>query len=222
MKRRTRLRFFLEGIEGLLVFVLIVPTWPIWRLWLGNWGSSSGERARNWPGDALVAADHETYTRAVTIAAPADRVWPWLVQFGLDRAGFYSYELLERLVGIPVTNLESIEAGMQSLAVGDTIRLHPRAPEIPVGRVSPGKYVCFGVERSSSSPEALPDPVRSWSMYLEPSGPGSCRFILRGCVESIRDRSWSRRIGRAIEAPIDFVMEQRMLRTVKRLAEGAA
>lgn len=218
MKTRTRLRFVMEGIEGLVVFPLTLVTWPVSRRWLRNWGASSTECSRRWPGDALVAAGH-TCTRATTIAAPAERVWPWLVQFGLDRAGFYSYELLERLVGIPVTNVESIEPGLQALAVGDTIRLHPRAPAIPVARVSIGRYICIGEERPASA-GMLPDPNRSWSMYLEPSGADTCRFLVRSCIEPLRAPSWAKRLGLAFEAPVDFVMEQRMLRTVKRLAEA--
>jgi len=80
----------------------------------------------------VVAEKLEPHTRAVEIHAPAENVWPWIVQFGFGKAGFYSYELLERLVGIPVTNNETIEASMQSLAVGDEVLLHPKAPGIPV------------------------------------------------------------------------------------------
>lgn len=221
MKQRTWLRFAFEGFEGLVLFLVTFPTWPVSRVWLRNWGSSPGERNRTWPGDALVAADHETYTRAITIDTPTDRVWPWLVQFGLGRAGFYSYELLERLVGIPVINLESIEPKFQSLAVGDTIRLHPKAPGIPVGRLSAGRFICFGGAHPSLPADALPDPNRSWSMYLEPREAQACRLVLRGCIEPLRDPSWSKRMSLAVDAPIDFVMEQRMLRTIRRLAEAA-
>lgn len=215
---RSGLRFLVEGIEGLAVLVATFGTWPLSKRWLRNWGSSPAEREHSWPGDRYVAVDHQTYTRAIDIAAPGDAVWPWIVQFGLGRAGFYSYELLERLAGIPVTNLESIEPSMQSLSVGDAIRLHPKAPGIPVAELMPGRYVCFGVEAPAVS-AADQEPARSWLIYLEPQAANSCRLILRGCVERPRGPSWSKRAAFAIAEPVDFVMEQRMLRTIKRLAE---
>ncbi len=221
MKRRSRLRFVLEGVEGVLVLGAALSTWPLSRRWLKDWGSRPAERERGWPGDRYVSADHDATTRAIDIQAPADAVWPWIAQFGLDRAGFYSYELLERLVGIPVTNLESIEPAMQSLAVGDEIRLHPKAPGIPIADVAPGRRVCFGVDPAGRS-DTAPEPARSWSIYAEPAPAGSCRLVVRGCVEPLRNGSWLGRLAAALEAPVDFVMEQRMLRTIKRLAEGGS
>jgi len=194
-------------------------TWPVSKRWLENWGAGPHERERTWPGDRLVSTKHHSYTRAIDIAAPADTVWPWVVQFGLGRAGFYSYELLERLVGIPVKNVESVEPTMQSLAVGDEIRLHPKAPRIPVALLERGRHVCFGDIDEPDSEVSKPDPVRSWSIYVEPAPGDSCRLLLRGCVEPLRAQSTSKRLAAALEEPVDFTMEQRMLRTIKRLAE---
>jgi len=218
-RARSRVRLLLEGIEGSIALAAAFLTWPLSRRWLKNWGSTVEERNRVWPGDRLVRAGHDTYTRAIDIAAASNAVWPWIVQFGLDRAGFYSYELLERLIGIPVTNLESIEESLQPIAVGDEIRLHPKAPGIPVALLESGRHICFGVEHSPGSVAAHSDPIRSWSIYLEPAGDRSCRLLLRGCIEPLREPTWGKRLGLAIESPVDFVMEQRMLRTIKRLAE---
>lgn len=219
MKHRSRLRFILEGIEGFVVLGVVLGTWPISKRVLRNWGSQLKERERAWPGDRYVAQNHEAYTRAVSIGAPADAVWRWVVQFGLGRAGFYSYELLERIVGIPVTNVESIESTLQHLAVGDEILLHPKAPGIPIAHLEVGRQLCFGAKDDADPPASKQDPRRSWSIYIEPTGEASCRLLLRGCIEPTRGRSWLKRFGAAVEQPIDFVMEQRMLRTVRRLAE---
>ena len=219
MTYRSRLRFLLEGIEGVVVLLLVFGTWPVSRHWLRNWGSSPAERDRTWPGDQLVAAAHETSTRALHVAAPPAAVWPWLVQFGLDRAGFYSYELLERAAGIPVKNVESIVAAFQALDVGDEIKLHPKAPGIPVGALKPERYVCFGLA-DGAPVGASSDPRRSWSIYLEPAPSESCRLILRSCIEPLREPTMLKRVGLGLEQPIDFVMEQRMVRTLRRLAES--
>jgi hypothetical protein len=218
MRYRSFWRFVAEGIEGLVLAFGVVVTWPLSRRWLADWGASPAERGAPRSGDALVAPGHRTLTRAITIAAPAERVWPWLVQFGLGRAGFYSYELLERLVGIPVKNVESVVPGFQSLLPGDEIRLHPKAPGIPVALVEPPRRLCLAT--AADSPSDGPDPARSWSMYLDDAGPGSVRLVLRSCIEPLDAPTLPKRVGGAIEESIDFIMEQRMLRTIRRLAES--
>lgn len=222
MKRRTIARFVLEGVEGAITLVVTLASWPVSKRWCKNWGSRPDERRARWPGDRFVSPTHDTHTRAIDISAPAGVVWQWIVQFGLDRAGFYSYELLERIVGIPVTNLESIEPSMQSLAVGDEVRLHPKAPGIPVAALRPGRAICFGLTDDAPRTPPRPDPLRSWSLYVEPEAADRCRLILRGCIEPIREPTVLKRLGAMLEGPVDFVMEQRMLRTVKRLAEATS
>ena len=220
MKRRSRLRFVLEGIEGVVLLAAALCTWPVSKRWWDNWGAHAEELERVWPGDGLASPDRETHTRGIDIGVPSAVVWPWIVQLGLRKAGFYSYELLERLVGIPLTNIESIEPAMQSLAIGDEILLHPKASGIPVVLLEAGRYVCFGRARGSESADSRTEPARSWSIYLEAGTTDSCRLIVRGCIDRVRDPSVSERLARALEPAVDFVMEQRMLRTVKRLAEA--
>jgi len=221
MRYRSFVRFTAEAFEGLAVTVAVLVTWPISKRWLRNWGSRLEERNRAWLGDELVLPEATTYTRAVSIAAPPSDVWPWLVQFGLRRAGFYSYELIERMVGIPVKNVESVVPQYQSLAVGDEILLHPNAPGIPVAAVEPERHICFGIGDDREDPEEKPDPNRSWSMYLVPEAGTSSRLLLRGCIEPLREPTFLKRLGSLVEEPVDFIMEQRMLRTVKRLAQAS-
>lgn len=221
IERSSKVRLILEGVEGVVVALSVLLTWPLSRRWLRNWGSSPAERRRVWPGDRFVMPVHRTYTRAISIAAPSEAVWPWLIQFGLGRGGFYSYELLERLAGIPVCNVDSIVPDFQDLAVGDEIRLHPKAPGIPVAALEAGKHLCFGMLEGLNDAVERPDPARSWSMYVEPgAGRNSSRLLLRGCLETTRKQTLLKRLGILIEEPIDFIMEQRMLRTIRRLVEG--
>lgn len=203
-----------------MVVLGVLLTWPVSRRWLENWGARGPERARTWPGDAFAPAATRTYTRAVSVAAAPEAVWPWVVQFGLGRAGFYSYELIERLVGIPVRNVEAILPEHQSLEVGDEVSLHPKAPGIPVAALSPGRYVCFG-EAGAVSPRT-PDPRRSWSIYIEATSSRSCRLLVRSCIEAPRAPTRFKRASLAIETPIDFAMEQRMLRSLRRLASQSS
>lgn len=219
-EHRSTLRFVLETAEGLGLLPLVLITWPVSRRWLEKWGSRPDERARSWPGDELVVRADHVCTRAIDIAAAGSDVWPWVVQFGLGRAGFYSYELFERLVGIPVKNVESIVSELQSLSIGDEIRLHPKAPGIPVGLLEPGAHVCFGSLDEPGESSSRTEPGRSWSMYILPTGTNSSRLVLRSCIERVRGPSIGKRLSLALEDAIDFLMEQRMLRTIRRLAES--
>ena len=65
------------------------------RPWHQHWGMTPDELNRSWPGDELVPNACGDATHAVTINAPPSQIWPWIVQIGQDRAGFYSYTQLE-------------------------------------------------------------------------------------------------------------------------------
>ena len=87
-----------------------------------HWGTTAAERTMVLPGDELVADARYRVDHGVTIQAPADSVWPWLVQLGQDRGGFYSYDWLERLFGDNVHNASRIHPEWQVLSKGDRIR----------------------------------------------------------------------------------------------------
>jgi hypothetical protein len=87
-----------------------------YRSWHLRWGATTDEVSRPMPGDDLLDRAHFEATRAISIAAPPDRVWPWLVQVGFGRAGFYSYDLVDNL-GRPSADM--ILKEFQSASVGD-------------------------------------------------------------------------------------------------------
>jgi hypothetical protein len=82
------------------------------RPWIYRWGGADDEIGAALPGDDWVAATSARTTRAITIDAPVEMTWPWLVQIGEDRGGFYSYSLLKRAVGVYVHNADRIHARM--------------------------------------------------------------------------------------------------------------
>ena len=217
MIRRSGVRFMYEAVEGIVLLLLAYASWPLSRGWLRHWGSTPNERSGKRPGDSLVSGAQMTFTRGIAVSAPAEHAWQWVVQIGLDRAGFYSYELLERLAGIPVKNVEQIVPEWQHRAPGDEIRLHPKAPAIPVANVKPPRHVCFGHAAATGS-QNTDYAGRSWSIYVDPTSDSSCRLLSRNCIETAPN-GWTARLGRAFEEPLDFVMEQRMLRTIRRLCE---
>src|SRR5664279_5205357 len=96
------------------------------RPWMYTWGADDDEVVGALPGDELFVAGAPRTTRALTIGAPPKAVWPWLAQIGEDRAGFYSYSLLERLAGAKIHNADTVHKEWQDVRVGDTVWLARR------------------------------------------------------------------------------------------------
>jgi hypothetical protein len=97
-----------------------------------NWGATADEQRMTLPGDELLPDPSARFTRAITIHAPQSRVWPWIVQIGQDRAGFYSNTWLENLTGADIHNADAIHPEWQRRAVGDRVPL--ARPDIFGGR----------------------------------------------------------------------------------------
>lgn len=103
---------------------------------LGKWGATELETSMPLPGDELIPEPDEVQTMAVTISVPAEQVWPWLMQMGVDRAGLYSYTWMENgLLHLGVTNADRIHPEWQDLTVGDIIAFTPEG--YPGGRNGP-------------------------------------------------------------------------------------
>jgi hypothetical protein len=105
--------------HGALELLCALPAFalaPLFRHWHLRWGATDAEVAAPMAGDDIVAESTFTSTRAITIAAPPDRVWPWIVQMGYRRAGFYTYDLVDN-AGYP--SADHILEEYQTFAVGD-------------------------------------------------------------------------------------------------------
>ena len=218
---RHPLRPLAEGLEGVALLGLLVPTWPLAKRFLDDLGAHEDETETVWPGDRLLDRVDDVHTRALDVAAPVSEVWPWLLQIGLGRGGFHSYELIENLAQFGVKNVERIRPDLQDLEEGEEVVLAPGVPGVWVAALEPERHLCFRTWRDAED-LALRDPpmIGTWSLYLVPSSDRSCRLLLRTC------RNWryepslgARLVGELLEDPLDLVMEQRLLRTVRRLAE---
>jgi hypothetical protein len=184
------------------------------RPWLCHWGADEAEIAATLPGDEMVLPDTARTTRALTIDAPVGAVWPWLVQIGEDRGGFYSYSLLERLAGAAIHNAESIHPEWQNLHVGDTVWLARRYGEV-------GRQMVAAVEPESHLVLMSPDDFARVRRGLKASGAWS--FTLR------RVYGWTRLVVRGSGGSVGhayfdiphFVMEQKMMRGIRDRAEHA-
>lgn len=181
-----------------------------------TWGLRPGEDPGPLEGDELVADPTWQYTHAVTVAADPADVWPWVAQLGQERAGFYSFERLENLVGCRVRNADRIVADWQSPSVGDEVHLHPTAPPLRVAVVDPPRaLVLHGA--AADVPGTGPD--STWSFHLRPDGPGRTRLIEHGRTRhgtSVADRLF---FGTTLIEPIGFVMGREMLLGIRERAE---
>lgn len=175
--------------------------------WLMNWGATPEEVAMPLPGDEL--SPGSCFTRGITIDAPPSAVWPWIVQMGQDRAGFYSNTWLENLTGSNIHNANAIHREWQDRAVGDRVPL--ARPDLLGGLLA-------GVSHT--------DIVALEPQRMIANIPG--RFVLRSVDEHttrllVRESIESQ--GPAVSRwiawdPMHFVMVQRMLRGIKERAEG--
>ena len=197
---------------GEILFNLLTP----WRRQdRTTWGATAEEVARIYRGDDLVQHGSWGYTHAITIDVPPSRVWPWLVQLGQGRAGFYSFELLENLVGCKIRNSESILPDFQHLDVGDLVRLAPRfPPPLVVSIIETDRCLAL----LGLAPDGTGEPVSLWAFHLFETDVGSTRLIERGRYVVGRSRSARLSLGPTILEPISFVMSRQMLRTIARLA----
>jgi hypothetical protein len=186
------------------------------RPWFLRWGAPGKDQTRPILGDDTWIGGVVTGTRAVTIEAPPEKAWPWLVQIGQDRAGFYSYAWLENLVFADIHNTFEIRPEWQGREAKDLVR-----------SVKPGFLFGLLKEKDGYTGWRVPfvAPGRSmvlkyWGTFaLEPSGTGATRFLVRSRGEPLPG-VLGKLAGFWLLDPIHFVMEKKMMTETKRLAEG--
>ena len=203
-------------VAGLLI--AYVTSILIARPWYMRWGSTDVELAMRLTGDPVTTRGGYRIDHAVTIHAPADSVWAWVVQLGQDRAGFYSYDWLERLVGDPIHNASHIVPEWQSRQVGDLVRAAPRDY---LGGV-------FGHELGWRINALIPGRalvLQGWGAFvILPLSDSTSRLIVRTRGEgqpSLLGVPLAP-VGLLVFEPAHFIMERAMLLGIKSRAEGIA
>jgi hypothetical protein len=114
--------------------------------WQRQWGATGEEVHRTLPGDDQIPHPDTQWTRAITVKAKAAAVWPWLVQIGYGRGGYYSYPWLERLMGLRAAYPDQINPAWQQLKEGDIIPAEPYGSGYRVITVEPGRTLLLGVQ----------------------------------------------------------------------------
>lgn len=187
------------------------------RPWHLRWGTRREEVNQALPGDDVKPDAEIQVTHAITINAPASVVWKWLVQIGQGRGGFYSYDWIENLFGLEIHNTREIVAGWQELRLGDFVR---SATTEWLG----GKYKdltgWFVVRMDAPHALVLRDEIEqgSWAFILKPVGEHQTRLIIRarGSLPASLPMKF---FHYSFFEPAHFIMERKMLLTLKRRAE---
>lgn len=194
------------GLAAIGAGAVATYAWGI-RPWHLRWGATDEELDQPMIGDELVAHPKLRATHAITINAPAADVWPWLVQMGQDRGGFYSYTWLENLAGCDMRNADEIMPEWQDLKVGDKVWLHPKAPPVEVAAIEPGRAIV----------------LKPWGAFvLQPIDEKTTRLIIRsqGDYEpDLRNPMLNFLFWRVVYEPAHFIMERKMLLGIKERAE---
>jgi hypothetical protein len=192
------------------------------RPWYLRWGATDVDVLRPTPGDGIVPGAASQETRAITIRAPMERVWPWLAQIGQDRGGFYSFDLLENVVGCQMPTVDRVHPELQSWQIGDKLWMYPPKKAGGIGfatqRVyTPSYALAFGT-RVVGTPLSAPE-NGSWTFDLDPINDSTTRLLVRG-----RGAAGRLLLGvafdRSIFEPVHFAMERRMMTGIQQLAEG--
>jgi proline iminopeptidase len=196
---------------------------------LARWGASDGEVAGPYPGAELVPGGKRAATMAVTINAPPDQVWPWLVQMGWDRGGWYSWDRLDN-AGRP--SAREVHPEWQDLAAGDQLKFWaPGAGPVDayaVAVLEPNRFL--GLHGLSDLRGRILDPKQSrpsaymeglWGFLLNELPGGRTRLVIGG-YQALRPQWLERFAFYWLYIPVVWPMQARMLAVLKRNIEGAA
>lgn len=202
------------GAMGLGAYYLL------FRPWQRRWGATDEEVQRTYPGDEIVAEADLAEMRVVTVKATPAAIWPWLVQIGQGRAGYYSFDWLENLIGLKMKNAESINPDWQHLQVGDIIAAEPGGKGFKVYLLEPEQALVLGGRKGEAGVfEGFTQmsPAFSWAFILVPLDSECTRLISRW--RGLSQPSLRSKLISIVVEPLDFLMTRRMLLGVKKRAE---
>ena len=188
---------------GIVVVGVAAYLWVV-KPWHMRWGATDAEVVQSMAGDELILGAGQA-TRAITIKALPEEVWPWLVQLGYGKAGWYSYDWIDNDFQ---SSAARIIPGYQDLAVGDKILMMPEMG-----------FVVESIEEPKSIVSVLEDGSTSWCLALYPEG-GSSRLVSRWRPKF--EKTPATFFMTVLSEPGTFIMEQKMLRTIRDRVETAA
>ncbi len=188
--------------------------------WQHRWGATDEEVHRTLSGDDQIPHPDTQWTRAITVQAKAADIWPWLVQIGQGRGGYYSYPWLEKLMNLRIENADQINPEWQHLKEGDIIPAEPDGSGYRVITVAPGRALVLGAREEDegvSSGFTHIYPAFTWAFVLDEGDTERTRLIMRMRAQARRSL-----LVALASLFIDFgafLMKRRMLLGIKQRAE---
>jgi hypothetical protein len=237
-----KLLFLIAGIAGAAALTYRYAFLP----WFRSWGVTPGESARPLAGDEIIPSPNAGETRSILIDAPPASVWPWLVQMGFGRAGWYSYDPID----MSGTSTRQILPEHQALAVGDLLPTHPGGGFV-VRVIDPEKALVVysdaaiaqaqaeSFQKQLAAGEAEDSPVNlkatgalmagtqpvdfaaSWAFVLEPAPGGGTKLIERFRVRfGETDKPWTRYTLPVVGIGVFMMMRKQMLGIKERVEQA--
>ncbi len=194
--RRTLIGIFAIFLFAIAAYLTVIRPWHL------HWGATEEEVNRSMPGDSLVSDASLNTTRAITIRARPEQIWPWLVQMGPGRGGWYSYDVLDN--GGRSSAQRIVPEWQVALKPGDSLGIGS-GPKFYVMQVEANRYLVLG-------------PKISWAIALYPQTDSTTRL-----VERLRSHYYWNSFHGAMFAVCldigDFIMMRKMLLTLKERVE---
>lgn len=201
----------LIGILALLATLVVIVTIALMP-WMDRWGATDDEIAASLTGDELVPSPRISYTRAITINAAPEDVYPWVVQLGAEKGGMYSYEWFEtNILQCELINADRIHPEWQNLKVGDPMKMCPGTsgpPPYEIAIIEPNRSIIMGHKENGNW-------VEIWQFHFLPLDDGTTRLVIRS-RNAVEGWFWD------IIRPGEFVMMRGMMFGIKERAEALA
>ena len=227
MKRLFSTHDIVEGIGGAGLMGFHILLLPFLRDYRTRWGTTEEEATADLPGDELVLNPKLRMTWGITINAPIEDVWPWVVQIGQGRGGFYTYQFLENITGCEIYNADRILPEHQHIPLDAGVSLASGMPPMSVALHEEGHYfflhTCMDMttmEVFDPKQDSYPEKVMNlgWGFYLQEISENQTRFLSRWLTDYNPALINKIAINIFLE-PIGFVMGRKMLIGTKQRAE---
>lgn len=210
MKKRVLGWSFFGGF----VLAVVIYFWAVFP-WMLEWGASAAESSMSLPGDEVVSSPIYRSTRALTIAAPVEDVWPWIAQLGQDRGGFYSYTWIENMLLADIHNAGAVNPKWLDRRQGELLPL--TSSNYPLGLVKRKEKSVGPHIRLFEPNKAMV--LEGWgSFILQPLEGGKTRFIVRDPTKPMSLPA--KLLWQVFFEPGHFAMERRMMMGIKVRAEA--
>jgi hypothetical protein len=224
MNARTRFLRFLSGVA--ISLVVLIAGFSLVRAAIPSWGATQAELGEALPGDEILPQAPSAWVNAVTINAAPAAVWPWLIQMGDSRGGFYSFMFIERTFmrafGFNSSEVKAYYANAD--------RIHPEWQNPPVAQGMIMDYVAIrqyepGSYLLASATEKFAGMGWTWLWHITPTNDGRTRLVVHLRTQPPAVENPNPVMDAVVGAVVDlggFVMEKNMIDGIKLRAEGGS